>query len=91
MLYKFPIQIPAKKRIRSFSSLEHLWLDIPGRNKNSRILIGVIYRSPSLTCIAEWLDKFDYIVSNIKSVWKGEILITEDFNINIKMIPTIYT
>lgn len=25
--------------------LEHLWLEIPGRNKNSRLLLGVMYRS----------------------------------------------
>ena len=40
--------IPFKRRSdleQLYPDLEHLWLEVPGRNKNSKLLLGTIYRS----------------------------------------------
>ena len=35
--------------------LEHLWLEIPGRNKHSKALLGVFYRSERILTYSDWL------------------------------------
>ena len=68
---------------KQFQDIEHLWLMIQGRNKNSNMLIGVIYRSPNLHPTNEWLDKFDNLLVYVKSNFDYPILITGDININL--------
>ena len=43
--------------------LEHLWLELPGRNRHSKQLLGVIYRSDLLMTASHWLEciNFDLI------------------------------
>lgn len=36
--------------------LEHLWIEIPGRNKHSKALIGAMYRSTRVLSTQEWLN-----------------------------------
>jgi hypothetical protein len=45
------INFKRRSDIESFQpDLEHLWLELPGRNKHSKALIGVIYRSTRMLC-----------------------------------------
>ena len=36
-----------------YSELEHLWIELPGRNRNSKILLGTIYHSGSQMNLSE--------------------------------------
>ena len=37
--------------------LEQIWLEIPGRNKHSKLLLGVMYRSERMQNFQTWIDK----------------------------------
>ena len=63
--------------------LEHLWIELPGKNKNSRLLTGVIYRSEKLLTLNDWLEKFEETIAYVKSTWDGPVLIAGDMNINL--------
>ena len=41
------------------SDFEHLWLEFSGKNKNSKFLLGTIYRSEKIMDTGVWLDKLD--------------------------------
>ena len=66
-----------------FDELEHLWVKLPGRNKNCSLLLGVIYRSPNFTNPSSWLPKFEELLSYVKSTWDGKLMITGDFNLDL--------
>ena len=66
-----------------YSQMEHLWIEVPGRNKNSKALIGTIYRSESHMNYADWLQAFDALLGDITISWDGLLLITGDFNVNL--------
>eukprot|EP00112_Aurelia_sp_Birch-Aquarium-sp1_P026226 Seg9174.1 transcript_id=Seg9174.1/GoldUCD/mRNA.D3Y31 product="hypothetical protein" protein_id=Seg9174.1/GoldUCD/D3Y31 len=63
--------------------LEHLWIELPGQNRNSRLLAGVIYRSEKLLPVNDWLEKFEETIAYVKSTWDGPVLIAGDMNINL--------
>ena len=42
-----------------YPKIEHLWIELPGRNKNSKMLLGTIYRSQSQMHFSEWLDTLE--------------------------------
>lgn len=65
-------------------ALEHLWVEIDGKNKHSKLLLCVAYQ-PNFTHQekAEWLDNFDRIIGNATLDWSGNVVITGDFNIDI--------
>ena len=65
-------------------SIEHLWVEIQGRKKNSACLIGVFYQpSSENNKKLEWLEKLDSVLSIVKSTWKGPVRITGDSNIDL--------
>ena len=65
-------------------SIEHLWVEIQGRKKNSACLIGVFYQPISENNKKlEWLEKLDSVLSIVKSTWKGTVRITGDSNIDL--------
>ena len=65
------------------SDIEHLWLELQGKNRHSHLLIGVFYQPNFKTkSKLEWLKKFDSFVNNISRKWNGLLLITVDFNID---------
>ena len=66
-----------------YSQMEHLWIEVLGRNKNSKALIGTIYRSESHMNYADWLQAFDALLGDISISWDGLLLITGDFNVNL--------
>ena len=65
-------------------SIEHLWVEIQGRKKNSACLIGVFYQpSSENNKKLEWIEKLDSVLSIVKSTWKGTVRITGDSNIDL--------
>ena len=65
-------------------SIEHLWVEIQGRKKNSACLIGVLYQpSSENNKKLEWLEKLDSVLSIVKSTWNGTVRITGDSNIDL--------
>ncbi len=60
--------------------LEHVWMELPGHNKNSRLLVGVIYRSEKMLTFDDWLNKFEELLCFIKATWDGPIYLTGDTN-----------
>ena len=63
--------------------LETLWLEIAGRNKNSSLLFGVIYRSNTLLSSSEWIVKVESLFGHVVPQWDGLIVITGDKNIDL--------
>ena len=65
-------------------SIEHLWVEIQGRKKNSACLIGVFYQpSSENTKKLEWIEKLDSVLSIVKSTYNGTVKITGDSNIGL--------
>lgn len=76
------------------NELEHIWIEINGSNRHSKILLGVFYQ-PNFddASKAEWLSKVDIILDKVVSQWRGHIVITGDMNINLlenSQITTVY-
>jgi exonuclease III len=63
--------------------MERIWLEIPGRNKNSKLLLGVMYRSEIILSKQSWLDGFESILSYLLTRWDGLLLITGDMNVDL--------
>ena len=64
--------------------IEHLWVEIQGRKKDSACLIGVFYQpSSENNKKLEWIEKLDSVLSIVKSNWNGNIMITGDSNIDL--------
>ena len=66
-----------------YPSLEHLWLELPGRNKNSKVLLGVLYRSESILPNRDWLELFECLVTDLVSSWDGMLALTGDLNVDL--------
>ena len=65
-------------------SIEHLWVEIQGKKKNSACLIVVFYQpSSENNKKLEWIEKLDSVLSIVKSNWNGNIMITGDSNIDL--------
>ena len=56
---------------------------MPGKNKNSKLLLGVIYRSERILGCNDWIDQFEDLLSKVVSRWDGMLLVTGDMNINL--------
>ena len=65
-------------------ALEHLWLEIEGKNKHSKLLLCVAYQ-PYFTHQekAEWLENFERVIGNATLDWTGNVVITGDLNIDL--------
>ena len=60
-------------------SIEILWIELRGRNKNTPFLTGVVYQPEKLV----WLEKFEYILSEVYTKWNGVIILAGDLNIDL--------
>ena len=49
--------------------LEHISLEIPGRNKHSKLLLGVMYRSERMQNFETWMDKTENLFSQLNTLW----------------------
>ena len=63
--------------------LEQIWVEISGRNKNSKLLLGVMYRSNRIQDFQTWIDKSENVISQLCTEWDGLLVITGDFNIDL--------
>lgn len=77
-----------KYRIRKdindmYENLEHIWIEVDGRNKHSKLLLGVIYRSERIISFSDWLTQFEDVITYIQTTWDGLLLITGYININL--------
>ena len=65
-------------------SVEHLWVEVKGKNKKSPYLIGVVYQ-PSFQNAKKikWIEKIDAVLSSIKSTRDSTIIMTGDTNIDL--------
>ena len=64
--------------------VEHIWIEISGKNKNSNVLLGVFYQpdsDPVKKCA--WVEKFETILAAVHSKWDGTLAIAGDINIDI--------
>ena len=66
-----------------YPALEHLWIELPGRNKNSKILLDTIYRSQSQMHFSDWLHTLEGLLSEIVASWDGMLLLAGDVNIDM--------
>ena len=65
-------------------SVEHIWIEISGKNKNSNVLLGVFYQpdsNPVKKCA--WVEKFETILAAVHLKWDGILAIAGDINIDI--------
>ena len=65
-------------------SVEHIWIEISGKNKNSNVLLGVFYQpdsDPVKKCA--WVEKFETILAAVHSKWNSILAIAGDINIDI--------
>jgi hypothetical protein len=63
--------------------LEHIWLEIPRRNRHSNLLFGVMYRSERMQNFQTWIDKTENLFSQLNILWDGLTVITGDFNVDL--------
>lgn len=63
--------------------LEHLWLEILSRNKHSKMLLGVLYRSKLIEDYQTWPDKVERLFGQLNVLWDSPIVATGDVNVNV--------
>ena len=63
--------------------MEHLWIEIPGRNRHSKLLLGTIYRSEAILSYSAWLDNFNDILSDLSIEWDGMLILSGDINVDL--------
>lgn len=63
--------------------LEHLWIEIQGKNKNSSMLLGTIYRSTRIIETQQWFTEMENMLSEITTSWNGLLVLCGDFNIDL--------
>ena len=73
--------IIASSKINLETEFEHLWLEFPGKNKISQLLIETIDRSELILDTKVWLDMFDDLLSTVMTSWDGLLLVTGQINI----------
>ena len=63
--------------------LEHIWLEVDGRNRHSKMLLGVIYRSESMDNFSSWIEKIENLLSHLTTIWDGLLILTGDMNVDL--------
>ena len=56
---------------KKYPGMEHLWLEISGRNRHSKLLLGTICSSERIMCYNDWLENFKFLLSEIAITWDG--------------------
>ena len=65
-------------------SIELIWIELRGRNKNMPFLIGVVYQpSSNESEKLVWLEKFEHILSEVYTKWNGVIILAGHLNIGL--------
>ena len=68
---------------KRYPTMEHLWIEIPGRNRHSKLLLGTIYRSEAILSYSAWLDNFNDILSDLSIEWDGMLILSDDINVDL--------
>ena len=68
---------------KRYPTMEHLWIEIPGRNRHSKLLLGTIYRSEAILSYSAWLDNFNDILSDLSIEWDGMLILSGDINVDL--------
>ena len=70
--------------VNTNTDIEHLFLEVTLRNKNSNLLLGTFYQ-PNFDNLTKtiWLDKFDDILSYACSRWNNSIVFCGDMNFDL--------
>ena len=71
-------------------TIEHLWIEVSGKNKYSKVLLCVMYQSNF--CDQErvaWIEKFDFVIGSALLNWSGDLVLTGDFNIDLLKDSTV--
>ena len=63
--------------------LEHLWLELAGRKKNSKMLMGIMYRSNRILTPTSWLDKVESLFGYLTASWNSLLVFTGDMNTDL--------
>lgn len=63
--------------------LEHLWIEIPDRNRHSKMLLCVLYCSYFIQDFHTWIDTAESLFSQLNVVWDGLLLVTGDVNVDM--------
>ena len=74
-----------RKDVMDFdTNLEHLWIEFHGINRNSNILVCVIYQ-PIFTSQEKelWLERVDNVLSKVSYLWSGPVIFVGDMNIDM--------
>ena len=56
---------------------------MPGRDKYSRALVGVIYNSERMLSPSDWLNSLDNLLRYLTVYWDGMLMLTGDINIDM--------
>ena len=63
-------------------SIEILWIELRGRNKNTPFLTGVVYQPSSKeTEKLIWLEKFEHILGEVYTQWNGVLILAGDLTL----------
>ncbi|PFX24876.1 hypothetical protein AWC38_SpisGene10518 [Stylophora pistillata] len=68
---------------KAHPELEHLWIEVPGRNKYSRAPVGVIYNSKPMLSPSDWLNSLENLLGYLTVCWDGMLMLTGDINIDM--------
>ena len=74
---------------KRYPALEHLRIEISGKNKNSNLLLGTIYRSTNMLSTHLWFTEMENLLSDLSASWSGLLLLAGDFDIDLYVLqPT---
>ena len=71
--------------------LENLRIEVAGRNKHSKLLLGAIYRPTKFMNTQSWLAQMETLLSQISACWDRLLVITGDMNIDMKKQEDVVT
>ena len=82
---KDTIKYKERKDIQKLeTTIEHIWIEIAGKNRNNKLLLGTFYQPDSDTASKTvWIDKLESLLSKINSIWDGSMVLAGDTNINL--------
>ena len=80
------LEFKVRKNICNLDKIiEHKWIEVKGKNKNSSFLVGCLHQASSIEPEKQsWCEKFDNLLSQIYIKWDGVIIITGDFNRDLR-------
>ena len=84
MFIREELKYKVRKDIVRFNpDIEHLWIEVKGRNKNHSYLVASVYQPKSDSASKDaWIQNFEAVLAQVNNVWDGPIIICGDTNID---------